>query len=340
VKWSAASHTLSHTLTRPQTYYSAASHTLSHTLTRPHTYYLRFFLPTLGARFHLSHVLRHVLAFRGDSLRKLQLADLCIVVAPDDEGPHRCPLLVVVHNNGKNNPEGRVDTSAAMRHADDPTMCLHFAVALWLFMLFVVEQTPLPVEEFIGFDEGGVHTRPWFDAFILPGNQKSGKRGKTGPLCLKEEFSDRTMNTETKNAYARIDHPVEDTHHTVHLNRGVALRAAEDRGVPEGQLRRAACHRGTDALNQFVPSSFFCLFVVLCLGEPSRVAAVEEAGLFQMLPWGAVSRRGRRGSRVVSATFLFGLNDDDSTTGPTSPATPTTSSASWPAFLGAAGASS
>jgi hypothetical protein len=33
----------------------------------------------------------------------------------------------------------------------------------------------------------------------------------------------------------------------------------------------------------------------------SCVAAVEEAGLFQLLPWGAVSRRGRRGSRIVPA---------------------------------------
>jgi hypothetical protein len=49
---------------------------------------------------------------------------------------------------------------------------------------------------------------------------------------------------------------------------------------------------------------YLLLCAVVCLSLPSRVAAVEGAGLFQLLPWGAVSRRGRRGSRVVSTAAL------------------------------------
>lgn len=203
----------------------------------------------IGARFHLSHVARHALAFRGDSLRKVQLPDICILDAADDEGSQACKLLVIVHDNGKNNAEGRVDTSAAMRHADDPSKCLHFALALWFFVLYVVEKRDLP--DFLPRPdtEKGIVVRPWYDDYLLPGNSK-GSCGKAGPANPKVQIKPRQMEDETKYALAQIKPPVTDTNHIVHLCRGVSLRMAQAAGVSAHECGRAANHVGYTALDR------------------------------------------------------------------------------------------
>jgi len=62
-----------------------------------------------------SHIFRHTMALRGDSLRKCQFPDFCVLPGPPDEGTQTCQLLAFVHDNGKNNPNGHADFSATMR---------------------------------------------------------------------------------------------------------------------------------------------------------------------------------------------------------------------------------
>ena len=88
-----------------------------------------------GSMMRLSHIFRHNHAVRGDSLRKLQFADWFVIDAPPDEGPHQAKLLMFVHDNGKNNPNGKSDFSASMRHFD-PILCTHNALAHAFFMNF------------------------------------------------------------------------------------------------------------------------------------------------------------------------------------------------------------
>lgn len=73
-------------------------------------------------------LLGHHLVLRGESRRRMDLADLSSVEMPSQEGPQPCRALIVLLSNGKTNKTGRQDYMGSMRHRD-PLLCSHGALA-------------------------------------------------------------------------------------------------------------------------------------------------------------------------------------------------------------------
>ncbi|KAJ8610967.1 hypothetical protein CTAYLR_010675 [Chrysophaeum taylorii] len=240
-----------------------------------------------GTRARFAHVVQHVLALRGDSLRKAQLADWLVFQTRSAEGPHACRLPVFLHDNGKTNVTGHADVAprCATRRtrrgersaASRPftrwiRRCLHFSMALYLFTMWTIlgvrkpNYTPYAVVD--EKDGQPIVVREWMDYFLVFDGKPAGRRGKSGPPDPKTPLSDKAMLDETKGMYARIAVPIEDPEHVVHLRRGEALRMAEAAGIGRDELRRAAHHRQAEALSVSYCNDFPMRFIRHSAGFP------------------------------------------------------------------------
>ncbi|KAJ8608979.1 hypothetical protein CTAYLR_008964 [Chrysophaeum taylorii] len=212
-----------------------------------------------GTRARFAHVVQHVLALRGDSLRKAQLADWLVFQTRSAEGPTLAGC-------------SSFSTTTARRTSRDTPTCLHFSMALYLFTMWTVLGVRKPnYTPYAGVDEKDgqpIVVREWMDYFLVFDGKPAGRRGKSGPPDPKNPLSDKAMLDETKGMYARIAVPIEDPEHVVHLRRGEALRMAEAAGVGRDELRQAAHHRQADALSVSYCNDFPMRFIRHSAGFP------------------------------------------------------------------------
>ncbi|KAJ4475105.1 hypothetical protein C8R41DRAFT_923707 [Lentinula lateritia] len=99
------------------------------------------------------------MAFRGDSVRSLQLSDLGVEDMPL---PAIAPgvtvkILTAIRDNAKHNKEGRPETHAALRHLY-PEMCCIGGLAFYFF-------------DFDDPDAGELGRREWWQYLVFPGNK-------------------------------------------------------------------------------------------------------------------------------------------------------------------------
>jgi hypothetical protein len=79
---------------------------------------------------------------RGESRRQLELADLFTILL-SHEGPTPCWPMIMIMNNGKSNPFGRLEYMGVMRHRD-PLLCTMGQMAFYLFYRWNIAQEPPP----------------------------------------------------------------------------------------------------------------------------------------------------------------------------------------------------
>jgi len=86
-------------------------------------------------------------------------------------GPQQGYLVNFTSNESKANTTGQVETSASMRHKDNNLSCTHYALSFSFFYRWRVNEVPPP--DFIPQKRAdGVIVRPWYDEFLIPGNEK------------------------------------------------------------------------------------------------------------------------------------------------------------------------
>ncbi|KAJ8601611.1 hypothetical protein CTAYLR_009770 [Chrysophaeum taylorii] len=202
-----------------------------------------------GTRARFAHVVQHVLALRGDSLRKAQLADWLVFQTRSAEGPTLAGCssfsTTTARRTSRDTP-----TCAAMRHATNPERCLHFSMALYLFTMWTVLGVRKPnYTPYAGVDEKDgqpIVVREWMDYFLVFDGKPAGRRGKSGPPDPKNRSRTRRCSTRPR----------------------ACSRMAEAAGVGRDELRQAAHHRQADALSVSYCNDFPMRFIRHSAGFP------------------------------------------------------------------------
>jgi Centromere DNA-binding protein complex CBF3 subunit, domain 2 len=73
----------------------------------------------------------HNILLRGESRRHAELADL-FTISLKNEGPTPCPAMILIMDNGKMNPYGRLEYGGIIRHKN-PLFCTLSHTAFYLF---------------------------------------------------------------------------------------------------------------------------------------------------------------------------------------------------------------
>ena len=198
---------------------------------------------SIAIRCHWQHTWAHSMCLRCDDRLKLQLPDVGVIQI-GHQGPKPTPMLVVVMDQGKTNPNGRVDVAAALRHKDNVFECPHFALALLFHHRWTFANADFPTLESTPRGANLKPKRPWFDEFIVPGLTR------THSPNVNKMITYPTVLAEAKMALSGIAEPVTNPDHYTHLQRGTVVRMAELQGLSMEQLRRAGRWRGSGAIQE------------------------------------------------------------------------------------------
>lgn len=158
-------------------------------------------------------LLGHNMLLRGESRRNLELADLFTILLPH-EGPTPCWPMIMIMNNGKTNPFGRLEYMGVMRHRD-PLLCTMGQTAFYLFYRWNIVREPLPQFR---------QRQQWYGLHLLRGN--CGDRPISYPIQL--DWINRVFTAVNLNTLKKT-----------HIGRSQGAKQAELQGVGEGQIRRA-----------------------------------------------------------------------------------------------------
>lgn len=158
-------------------------------------------------------LLSHNMLLRGESRRNLELADLFTISLPH-EGPTPCWPMIMIMNNGKTNPFGRLEYMGVMRH-QDPLLCTMGQMAFYLFYRWNIVREPPPQFK---------QRQQWYGLHLLRGSHTDQPISYQSQLdWINQVFAAINLNTLKK----------------THIGRSQGARLAELQGVGEGQIRRA-----------------------------------------------------------------------------------------------------
>ncbi|KAJ3833741.1 hypothetical protein F5878DRAFT_698825 [Lentinula raphanica] len=111
-------------------------------------------------------------AFRGDSLRAVQLSDLGVedLPLPQIKPGYTVKIITATRDNGKHNKEGRTEQHAALRHLD-ARMCGIGGLAFYLFSQYHVLGKPCPdfAPDFADPDYPEIGRRDWWKLILYHG---------------------------------------------------------------------------------------------------------------------------------------------------------------------------
>jgi hypothetical protein len=158
-------------------------------------------------------LLSHNMLLRGESRRKLELADLFTILL-SHEGPTPCWPMIMIMNNGKSNPFGRLEYMGVMRHRD-PLLCTMGQTAFYLFYRWNIAGEPPPQFK---------QRQQWYGLHLLRG----GRGDKPISYEIQLEWINRVFMAVNLTTLKKT-----------HIGRSQGAKQAELEGVGEGQIRRA-----------------------------------------------------------------------------------------------------
>jgi hypothetical protein len=164
-------------------------------------------------RDQLMFLLSHFCLMRGESVRRIEWADLFHLLL-QNEGFSECMCLVVITDQGKTNQFGRKELGAAIRNKD-PEICPVGCLAFYLFFYWHV-LSKLPPD----FST----SQAWFENKLFP--------GKKGPTT---EITYQTHLDSVKKCLSRIGMTSKAK---THIGRGSGARMAELNGASDSDIRR------------------------------------------------------------------------------------------------------
>jgi hypothetical protein len=158
-------------------------------------------------------LLQHMMLLRGETTRRVELADLLGMDLPD-EGPVDCPALLMRMAQGKTNRFGRVEYGATVRNRNHQ-VCAFGALALYFFYRWHVSGEPFPYF---------TTNRDWFNIKVAKGRRQ-----------LDQPMSYAAHNHATDRAFTSLKINISKK---THSGRGSGAQHAELDGATEDQLRR------------------------------------------------------------------------------------------------------
>ena len=173
--------------------------------------------PEQYLRTTANFLISHMLLLRGESLRIAELPDL-FVIDFDNEGS-RCQAMVLIKDNGKTNPHGKVEHCAVMRNKE-PLFCAMSALAFYFFWRWHRTDEPFPTFR---------ARKDWYRTRAIIGERKD----VTKPLNYK------TQMDWMKRAYGEAHVP---NMKPTHGNRPSGARQAERAGVDDSQVYQSHSH--------------------------------------------------------------------------------------------------
>jgi hypothetical protein len=161
-------------------------------------------------------LLGHYMLTRGGDRRAAELSDL-FTFELQGEGPTRCQPLILTTRASKQNQHGRLETMGALRHKNNPTVCVLSALAYYLLYRWDLTDEPFP----------DFSTRSaWYETRVI--KRTSGDRT--------QELSYTSQREWMATAFREVG--ITTTMMT-HVPRSAAPKIAEMKGVSEEQIRRA-----------------------------------------------------------------------------------------------------
>jgi len=183
------------------------------------------------------HALKHQTLLRGDSLRKLHMVQFFLTEFVD-EGPHKCYIMTISHDNAKSNSTGKIEFYGVMRHLDQPEICSQFHAALYFLFLFRSGLVELPKWKPEMNADGSVRSHELYSIPTFIGLDPS-RGGTSGPV---PSLPARTANKLITWAVDNIQDRLDDISKKEHLERCCGANQASE-VVSEDQVRRAGSWR-------------------------------------------------------------------------------------------------
>ncbi|KAF2178737.1 hypothetical protein K469DRAFT_802592, partial [Zopfia rhizophila CBS 207.26] len=164
-------------------------------------------------RTAVDFLLAHNMLLRSESRLEAELPDFFTVPLPD-KGPTPCYPMIMIMDNGKMNPLGRLEYGAVMRH-QNPLLCTMGHVAFYIFYRWNVAGEPPPCFR---------RRELWYNLHLIKGEHAAMNMAYDTQLdWINRMFTEANVTSLKK----------------THAGRSQGAKHAELKGVNEGQIRRA-----------------------------------------------------------------------------------------------------
>ena len=164
-------------------------------------------------RTAVDFLLAHNMLLRSEARLQAELPDF-FTVSLRDEGPTPCYPMIMIMDNGKTNPMGRLEYGAVMRHRN-PLLCTMAHTAFYFFYRWNVAGEPPPSFR---------RRELWYSLHLIKGEHTAKMMTYDTQLgWINKMFAGANVMSLKK----------------THAGRSQGARHAELKGVSEGQIRRA-----------------------------------------------------------------------------------------------------
>jgi Centromere DNA-binding protein complex CBF3 subunit, domain 2/Transcriptional activator of glycolytic enzymes len=163
----------------------------------------------------------HNMLLRGESRRYAEFADL-FTISLKNEGPTPCPAMILIMDNGKMNPYGRLEYGGVVRHKN-PLLCTLSNTAFYLFYRWnCIQEEPPRFQQ----------RQQWYNIHLIQG----GNRERPISYEVQLQWTNKAFQAAHLQSLRKT-----------HAGRSEGAKQSELNGTAEGQIRRGG-RWNTDAL--------------------------------------------------------------------------------------------